>query len=208
MSFTKTTFEHEFLFRWNDQGEPQGCHIAYREAVMEDGVEIASKFLDPRPVTLDDADKLAEISAAINSASVAANVKLTTERDAALTGKATAEGERDAALNQVQALQAQIAALEQAPPPATLRFIKKWQLTAGMRKDDPSGALVAGFKYVIANLPVEVKELWDGSAGIEEGSPFESIAKAPPMSLTDAQIEHMYSTYPLITQADVLAMLG
>ncbi len=80
MSLTKETFEHEFLFRWNEAGHPQGCHIAYREAVLDDGVEIASRFLDPRPVALDDAPKLAEIGAAINAATLAALTTAPTPR--------------------------------------------------------------------------------------------------------------------------------
>jgi hypothetical protein len=124
----------------------------------------------------------------------------TQERDAAVLAKQTAESQRDTALARVQQLEAQLAA------PA-VRFIKKWQLRAGMRKDDPSGALLAAFDSVIAGLPPAVRDLYDGSTGIEEDSPFVSLAKAAPMSLTDAQIASMFDRYPKITQADVLAMV-
>lgn len=73
MALTKSTIEHEFLFRWDEQGNPKGCHIAYREAILENGVEISSKFLDPRPVQLSDAEKLAEIGASINASVLADN---------------------------------------------------------------------------------------------------------------------------------------
>ena len=104
MSLTKKTIEHEFLFRWNEAGHPQGCHIAYREAVLDDGVEIASRFLDPRPVALDDAPKLAEIGAAINAATLAALTAAQAEADTARAALATVEAERDAAIAERDAL--------------------------------------------------------------------------------------------------------
>jgi hypothetical protein len=63
----------------------------------------------------------------------------TQERDAAVLAKQTAESQRDTALARVQQLEAQLAA------PA-VRFIKKWQLRAGMRKDDPSGRAPCRFR--------------------------------------------------------------
>ncbi len=104
MSLTKETFEHEFLFRWNEAGHPQGCHIAYREAVLDGGVEIASRFLDPRPVALDDAPKLAEIGAAINAATLAALTTAQAEADAAKAALSKVEAERDAAIAERDAL--------------------------------------------------------------------------------------------------------
>jgi len=119
MALTKSRIEHEFLFRWDEQGNPQGCHIAYRDAVQEDGVEIASKFLEPRPVQLEDADKLAEIGAAINTSVLADNARQAAQiaaLDAALNevqnAKAAVEAERDTALNGLTDALAQIEALK------------------------------------------------------------------------------------------------
>ena len=112
MSLTKETFEHEFLFRWNEAGHPHGCHIAYREAVLDDGVEISSRFLDPRPVALDDAPKLAEIGAAINAATLAALTAAQAEADTARAALATVEAARDAAIAERDALIAQHATVD------------------------------------------------------------------------------------------------
>ena len=112
MSLTKKTIEHEFLFRWNEAGHPQGCHIAYREAVLDDGVEIASRFLDPRPVALDDAPKLAEIGAAINTATLAALTVAQADAETARAALATVEAARDAAIAERDALIAQHATVD------------------------------------------------------------------------------------------------
>ena len=104
---TKQLIEHEFLFRWDDKGNPQGAHIAYRQSFADDGVEIqgSSTLLDPRPVSLDDAPKLAEIGAAINASTLADNAakadqiaSLTEQLQAAVT----ANGELARALEQTR----------------------------------------------------------------------------------------------------------
>jgi len=120
MAFTKQLIEHEFLFRWDDSGNPQGAYIAYRQSFAEDGVEVegSSKLLDPRPVALHDADKLAEIGAAINTATLADNdaksaqiASLTEQLKAAVAANSELTGALEQAREQAVELQA---ALEQA----------------------------------------------------------------------------------------------
>ncbi len=120
---TKETHNYEFLFRWNDQGQPQGAHIVYRESVREDGTEIASKVLNPQPVALDDADKLASIGAAINASMLADNAakaaqiaSLTEQLQAAVT----ANGELARALEQARKQASDLQAALDAKEPAAL----------------------------------------------------------------------------------------
>ena len=196
---------HEFLVRWDDAGKLQGAHIVHRESFTDDaGVEQFSKFTDPSPVALTDSTLLSTISADINVVALTQIEALVADKAVAEQAKTTAEAERDAAIRDKTALTEQLAALQITSAP---RFIKKWQLTAGMRKDDPSGTLLTAFNSVIAGLPPAVKEMWDGSSGVEEDSPFLVLAKAAPLNLSDAQIASMFERYPKITQADVLALV-
>ena len=71
MALTKQSTKYEFLARWDDSGKLKGAHIIYREAILEDGVEISSKYTDPRPVVLTDDATLSEIGAAINTGALA-----------------------------------------------------------------------------------------------------------------------------------------
>lgn len=205
MAITEQITEHEFLFRWNEQGNPQGCHIAYRQSVLKDGTEIASKLLDPRPVVLDDAPKLAEIGAAINAATLAANTALTAERDAAVTAKATAEGERDAALAEAESLRQQLTAYQTPTVNGVPQFIKKWQLWAGLRMDDPSLTLYKAVKAYTESFTGMMRDLWLDSTGIERTAPALAGFKAG-FGKTDADLDDMFTRYAAITLAQASAL--
>jgi hypothetical protein len=70
---TKTQTPHEFLIRWDDAGKLSGAHIAFREAITDDGVEIASKFGDPLPVSMagESGFPLADVLGMINVSALA-----------------------------------------------------------------------------------------------------------------------------------------
>jgi hypothetical protein len=112
MSLTLTNIIHGFLVRFDDEGNLQGAAVEYREVKSVDGEIVAQKILDPRPVALNDSAKLTEIGAAINAAALADNAAKDAALQDANTAKASAEAERDAARQQVTALEAQLAALQ------------------------------------------------------------------------------------------------
>jgi hypothetical protein len=194
------TYFNALIVRGTRTGIGGAAVTRMTEWLDDDGKTITAKESDAIPIALAQGDPgipLADVLGELNAQALAEIEVLTAARDTILH-------ERNAAQALAKDLQEQLAALLARPQ---VRFIKKWQLTAGLRKDDPTGALLAAFTSVIAGLPPAVRELWDGSAGVEEDSPFLAIAKQPPMALTDAQIASMFDRYPKITQADVLAMV-
>jgi hypothetical protein len=194
------TYFNALIVRGTRTGIGGAAITRMTEYVDDDGKTIAAKESDAIPVAVAQGDPgipLADILGELNTQALAEIEALTEARDAATQ-------ERNAAQALAADLQAQLDALRAKPQ---VRFIKKWQLTAGLRKDDPTGTLLAAFNAVIAGLPPAVRELWEGSAGVEEDSPFLALAKQPPMALTDAQLASMFERYPNITQADVLAMV-
>lgn len=117
MSIIKSQTPNEFLVRWSDAGQIQGAHIVFREAVIEDGTELTSRLLPAQPVALAGAagfplgDVLAEVQASALATIEARDVEITTLK----ASQQTIETERDAALAQAAALQAQLDAIH---PPA------------------------------------------------------------------------------------------
>lgn len=198
---------HEFLVRWDDAGNLKGAHIAYREAFTDDaGVEQFSKFADPRPVALTDATLLAAISSDINAAAIADGetkaaqiATLTADLQSTQEGKAAAESARDAALAQVAGLQAQLAALQPVIN-GVPQFIKKWQLWAGLRMDDPSLATYNAVKAYTESFTGMKRDLWLDSTGIERSAPALDGFKAG-FHKTDADLDDMFTRYAAITLA-------
>ena len=84
MSITKTKTPHEFLVRWNDSGSLSGAHVAFREAISEDGTEISSKFLAPEPVAIggNAGFPLADVLDAIHTTALADVADLKTQVEA------------------------------------------------------------------------------------------------------------------------------
>lgn len=94
---------YELLIRWGQDGALAGAHIQHRYVITGDDGAVIGETLGPaEPLTLDTA------------AGFPLGDLLTQVQADALTGKATAEAERDAALTRVAELEAQLAAL-QAP---------------------------------------------------------------------------------------------
>jgi hypothetical protein len=194
---------YELLIRGTAEGIGGAHYCTMHEVLDDSGKVIAANASDPIPLSLIASD--AVLTAVIGDAlaSTLATCEAQNAQIAALTSaRDTATAQRDVAQAQVLELRAQVADLQAAPK---TRFIKKWQLFAGLRMDDPTGKLLAGVKAYIAALPPAVLDLWEGSAGVEEDSPFLSAFKAA-FSITDAQVNSMFDRYTRITQADVLAI--
>jgi hypothetical protein len=118
MALVQQTFNEEFLVRWNPAGL-QGAHIVAVSQVIDDStgqvVPGTGHRLDPRPVALTDGAALSAISSEINTAALADNAAKDVALQAAVDAQKAAETARDAALAQVDALNARIAELQ---PPA------------------------------------------------------------------------------------------
>jgi hypothetical protein len=127
MPITKSKTPNEFLVRWSDAGVIQGAHIVFRESVIEDGEELSSKMLPAQPVSLageagfplaDVLDILQADALGTIEAKDAEIATLKADAEKAKTDAAQAlsamTSERDAAIAQAAALQAQIDAA--APP--------------------------------------------------------------------------------------------
>ncbi len=117
MSIIKVQTPNEFLVRWSDAGQIQGAHIVFREAVIEDGTELTSRLLPAQPVALAGAAgfPLADVLAEVQASALATIEARDAEITALKASQQTIETERDAALAQAAALQAQLDAIH---PPA------------------------------------------------------------------------------------------
>ena len=200
------TTPHEFLVRWNDNGNLQGAHIVHRESFTDDaGVEQFSKLTDPQGVALTDSSLLSAISADINTAALTQIEALTSEKDTAVAAKTAAEAARDAALSEKATLAAQLAALQPVIN-GVPQFIKKWQLWAGLRMDDPSLATYNAVKAYTEAFTGMKRDLWLDSTGIERVAPSLADFKSD-FGKTDADLDDMFTRYAAITleQASALA---
>lgn len=206
-----TNLEHVLIaFRGDSDGGYKGSHVQYFTRVLDDdGSEISRQ--PGRATTIGEAQAAGftwpDVAAAVNAgllldndAKAAQLAQLQADHAAALQAKAQAEAQRDA-------LQAQLTALQQQTGTPSAQYIRKWQLWAGLRTDDPSGQLLAGVKAYIAALPAAVLDLWDGSAGIERTSPFLAGFKVT-FGKSDADLNSMFDRYSKITQDDVLRLAG
>ena len=129
MTITKSKTPHEFLIRWNEAGTLQGAHIAWREAIKENGAEISSKFLPPDPVSLagESGFPLADVLTLVNVQALAdgeakakeiADLKVAMEK-AAADAKAAADQMEAAHRQALEAYEITLAKLrEQIPAPA------------------------------------------------------------------------------------------
>lgn len=94
---------YELLIRWDQSGALAGAHVQHRYVITgDDGAVITETLGGAEPLTLDTA------------AGFPLGDLLTQVQADALTAKATADAERDAALARVAELEAQFAALQPA----------------------------------------------------------------------------------------------
>jgi hypothetical protein len=228
MSLTQVQTRHEFLFRWDDHGNRQGAHIAYREAIVDSatGTEIASKFLDPQPVSLANGTDLADIAAAINVATLAdceakaAQIDALNAAAAAATtahagevaalnqaaqaaanaheaALAATDSARDAALAQVADLQAQLAALQ----PSTVNGIPQ-EVTMRQAQLALLGAgLLQHVNDAIAAIPGPAGDAaritWEKSSAVRRDNAL--IAQlAVALGLTGPQIDALFVTASML----------
>jgi hypothetical protein len=205
MALEKVTVLNEFFVRMTDDGTAiQGVHVADMERILEDGAVISSKMLPPRAVSAHDAAALGPVADAFNLASLA-TVGSQAEQIATLAAdKAAAEAARDSALAEKQSLADQLAALQPVID-GVPQFVKKWQLWAGLRMDDPTLATYNAVKAYTASFTGALKDLWDDSTGVERTAPALDGFKSG-FGKTDADLDDMFTRYAAITQADVVAL--
>ena len=117
MPITKSQTPNEFLVRWSDAGQIQGAHIVFREAVVEDGVELTSRLLPAQPVALAGSTgfPLADVLGDVQASALATIEARDGEIAALQTARQAVEAERDAAQARAAELQAQLDAIH---PPA------------------------------------------------------------------------------------------
>lgn len=197
---------HEFLVRWNDAGALQGAHIVYRQAFTNDaGAEEFSKFGDPASVALTDATLLSAISGDINAAALADNDAKAAQIATLTADKAAADTARDAALAERDTLAGQLAAMQPVIN-GVPQFIKKWQLWAGLRMDDPTLALYNAVLAYTETFTGMKLDLWRDSTGIERTAPALDGFKAG-FNKTDADLDAMFTRYAAITLEQASALV-
>lgn len=132
MAITKKQTPYQFLARWGDSGILQGASVAFREAALEDGVEISSKYSDPLPISLAGGAgfPLAEILGALQASALTAGetkdveiVQLKAQKEIAEKAKADAETAAEALASENATLKAQLAEL--LKPPEVTTFSRK-----------------------------------------------------------------------------------
>ncbi|WP_376956398.1 hypothetical protein ABNQ39_00200 (plasmid) [Azospirillum sp. A26] len=98
---------YEFLARWDQSGALAGVHVQHRYVIREDdGTAIGETLGQAEPLTLETA------------AGFPLGDLLTQVQADALTAKAAADADRDAALARIADLEAQVAALRLVEPQA------------------------------------------------------------------------------------------
>lgn len=196
---TIRTVLNELFVRLSDDGTSiKGVHAADRTAMLDDaGNETRSWMEPPRAVDPSDAQVLGVIGQALNLAALnsvdALTVQvatLTSERDAAVNANALLQAARDAALAQLAALQPVVNGVPQ--------FIKKWQLWAGLRMDDPTLTTYNAVKAYTDSFTGMKRDLWLDSTGIERKAPALAEFKAA-FHKTDADLDGMFTRYAAIT---------
>lgn len=148
------------------------------------------------PVDLTDNTAKAAQIADLTEQVAAAN----TATQTAQAAQTQAEADRDAALAQVQALQAQLTAYQTPTVNGVPQSIHKWQALVGMGKDGIRDSVLT----FITTLSQAAQDLWAESTMVERSSPLFTIAEAK-LGWTSAQIDDMFTRYNAITLADVTA---
>ncbi len=201
------TYFNALILRGGPNGITGAAITRMTEYRDDDGKTIAAKESDAIPVALaanDPGIPLAEVLGEVNAAALvtieardATIVTLTAEKQAAVDAKATA----DALAAQLQAQLAALAPVIDGVP----QFIKKWQLWAGLRMDDPTLTLYGAVKAYTESFTGMKRDLWLDSTGIERTAPALEGFKAG-FHKTDADIDDMFTRYAAITLAQASAL--
>lgn len=196
--YTEQKFFYELLVRGTPQGIA-GAHASYLTRTFKDGVFHSETPGDAMPIAMAQADPgipLADVLGDINTqalatieardASIAA---LTAARDTALTGKATAEATRDAAVARVAELEAQIAGpiVNGIPQRVTMRQAQLALLGAG--KLDAVEAAIAAIPDATQRKAAQIT--WDKSSAVERNNGL-IAALAPALGLSSGQIDALF----------------
>ncbi len=198
MTITKSQTPNEFLVRWSDAGQIQGAHIVFREAVIEDGVELSSRLLPAQPVALagEVGFPLGDVLAEVQSSALA-----TIEaRDAALTQAQADLAAAQSALAASQAAQAELQAKLDALTGGVIDGVPQ-QVTAFQAK---AALLDAGLLPQVESImaqdstPALAKLAWATAQVFNRSSPTVA-AMASALGLTDAQIDALFVAGAAIT---------
>ena len=204
MTITQSKTPNEFLVRWSDAGVIQGAHIVFREAITEDGAELSSKILPAQPVSLageagfplgDVLDILQSDALGTLEAKDAEIATLKADAEKAKTDAAQAlsamTAERDAAIAQAAALQAQIDAaapptVNGVPQSITMRQARLALLGAGK---------LSLVDAAIDSMPEPQKSAarieWEYSNEVQRNNGFVA-ALGPALGMTEEQIDQLF----------------
>jgi hypothetical protein len=190
---------YELLIRGTAVGIGGAHYCTMREVVDDDGTVLAAQPSDPIALSLAPSDPV--LTSVIGSA-LAGALASGEAKDAQIAELTAA---RDTAQSQVHQLQAQLAALQPVVD-GVPQFIKKWQLWAGLRLDDPTLATYNAVKAYTEAFTGMKRDLWLDSTGIDRGAPSLADFKRD-FHKTDADIDGMFVRYAAITldQASALA---
>lgn len=98
MALESKLVPYEFLYRWNDKGEPQGAHMVYREVIMDGDTVKATVVLNPLPITPDNSKELATVADAVNTGSLTRCTDLEADLKTLTAHCEAVEKERDDAI--------------------------------------------------------------------------------------------------------------
>jgi hypothetical protein len=191
MALTQTKTLNEFFVRLTDDGtNVQGVHVSEREAIQSDGVEISSRILSPRGVSVQDATALGDIGNAINLAALAS----LSDKDAQIAQLQadlnTANGALTSAQTEIQALRDKYevpATVNGVPQRVTMRQAQLALLAAG--KLDAVDAAIAAIPDVTQRMSAQIT--WEKSSAVERSNPLIAML-AGPLGLDDATLDALF----------------
>ena len=198
MTITKSQTPNELLVRWSDAGQIQGAHIVFREAVIEDGVELSSRLLPAQPVALagEVGFPLGDVLAEVQSSALATIEARDAEIAALKASQQTIETERDAALARAAELQAQLDALNGGVINGVPQKVTAFQAKAALL----DAGLLPQVESIMAqdSTPALAKLAWATAQVFNRSSPTVA-AMASALGLTDAQIDALFVAGAAIT---------
>lgn len=193
MTLEKQTYLNEFFVRMKDDGSGiQGVHVADVERILENGVLISARMLEPRAVNPGDAPALAQIADAFNLAALATVDAQAVEIAALTAAKTEVETARDTALAEVESLRTQLLAYQTpvdengVPKEVTMRQAQLALLSAGLLDD---------VEAAIASIPGDAGRAatitWTKSAAVKRDNPL--IAQlAAGLGLSSTSIDNLF----------------
>lgn len=201
MAIIEKQTPHEFLCRWDDAGNLQGAHIAYRTAYVDDSTntEVTSKFGDPQPVDLTNGTLLSQISADINQAALADGTakaaQITDLQNQLATAQAAqtqALSDRDAAQAQVQTLQAQIQELQPQPVNGVPQQVTKRQGVQALINTGHYASVQPAINAIAdATQRATFQNEWDNSTSFMRQRP-SLIALGTAIGLTSTDLDNLF----------------